>query len=59
MISYRQKWIPPATIDDYMFEIIQNVWWGNKERAIRQVIWVMENYLGDENGTSEEETAIS
>jgi hypothetical protein len=47
MAGYRQKWLPPPTIDDYMWEVQQNIWWQNKDRARRQLIWMMEQFLGD------------
>jgi hypothetical protein len=48
--GYVQKWVPPPTVDDYMFEVQQNLWWGEKERARRQIIWLMEIFLGDSDG---------
>ena len=51
----QQKWLPPPTIDDYMYEVQMNIWWGEKDRAKRQIIWLMEQYLKDEN---DEETTV-
>jgi hypothetical protein len=55
MRGYVAKWLPPPTVDDYMYEVITNVWWGEKERAKRQLIWLMDRYLGEEHG---EETSL-
>jgi hypothetical protein len=56
MQGYRQKWVPPPTVDDYMWEVQQNIWWGEKDRAKRQLMWLMERFLGDED---EKETTLS
>lgn len=57
MAGYITKWLPPPTIDDYMWEVQQNIWWQEKERAKRQLLWIMERYLG-ENHENEEEAAL-
>jgi hypothetical protein len=46
--GYVQKWLPPPTVDDYMYEVQVNIWWGEKDRARRQIIWLMETFLPDE-----------
>lgn len=51
----QQRWLPPPTIDDYMYEVQMNIWWGEKDRAKRQIIWLMEQFLKDE---SDEETTV-
>jgi hypothetical protein len=48
--GYVQKWRPPPTVDDYMWEVQQNMWWGEKERARRQILWLMDIFLGDDDG---------
>jgi hypothetical protein len=48
-LGYRQKWLPPPTLDDLMYEVQVNMWWGEKERARRQLVWLMEKYLGDDD----------
>lgn len=55
------KWLPPPTIDDYMYEVELNVWWNERERAKRQLIWLMEIYLGEsdvETKNTEEKAAL-
>jgi hypothetical protein len=32
-----------------MWEVQENVWWNHKDRARRQLIWLMERFLGDNN----------
>jgi hypothetical protein len=49
MAGYVTKWIPPSTIDDFMYEVQWNLWAGEKERARRQILWIMDRYLGDDN----------
>lgn len=57
IVSYvKEKWLPPPTIDDLMWEVSMNIWHYDKERAKRQLIWLMDRYLGD---TDDEETAVS
>lgn len=55
MAGYRQKWLPPPTIDDYMYEVQMSLWWDRKDRAKRQLLWLMDRYLGD----SDEKASIS
>lgn len=53
--GYIQKWLPPPTTDDYMWEVQQNMWWGNREKAKQQLMWLMYTYLGERD---DEETAL-
>lgn len=34
------RWVTP-TLDDYMFDIAQDTWWGRKEKAKERLIWLM------------------
>lgn len=52
---YRTTWKPPPTLDDYMYEVQLNIWWGEKDRAKRQLLWLMDIFLGDDD----EKTAFS
>lgn len=49
MKAYRQKWLPPPTIDCYLYEVQQDIWWGHRSRAKRTLLWLMEKYLGDDH----------
>lgn len=49
------KWRPPQTVDDYMCDVQMSLWYNERERAKRQLLWLMEMFMRDED----EKTYIS
>lgn len=49
MAGYVSTWRPPPTVDDLMYEVQVNIWWGEKDRAKRQLLWIMDRFLGEED----------